>query len=319
MDVRLTDILAARRALQGRVRETPIVDDAVLSEVRGAPVRLKLECWQATGSFKIRGALNRVLSLTAEERARGLLAVSAGNHALGVAAAAAELGLDLLVVMPRHAPAVKAEGVRRLGARVELLGETYDEADAAARDLLAQTGRTLVHAFEDPRVIAGQGTVGLEIALQGPAPDVVLVPAGGGGLIVGTAIAVKALMPGTRVVGVQSEASAPLVAAFAAGRHVAVAYASSIADGLFGDTTPAMVDLALRHVDAFVAVSEAAIRRAIAHLLLRQRLVVEGSGAVGVAALMEGLVEPGSAVAVLTGSNIDPGPLLDIATAGRGA
>jgi threonine dehydratase len=316
VDIRFADILLAHRQLRGRVRETPLSPEPVLSEARGAPVRLKLECWQVTGSFKYRGALSRVLALTPEERDRGLLAVSAGNHALGVAAAAGELGLDLLVVMPRHAPAVKVAGVERLGARVELRGENYDEAEAAARIRLAESGRTLVHPFEDRLVIAGQGTVGLEIALEGPPPDVVVVPAGGGGLIVGTAIAVKTLLPGTRVVGVQSEASAPLVAGFAAGRHVPVEYAPSIADGLFGDTTPAMIDLAVRHVDAFVAVSEAAIRRAIGHLFRAQRLVVEGSGAVAVAALMEGLVEPGSAVAVVTGSNIDPAPFLDIVSGG---
>lgn len=312
MEIRFADILAAHRKLRGRVRETPLVPDPILSEARGAAVRLKLECWQVTGSFKYRGALSRVLALTPGERARGLLAVSAGNHALGVATAAAELGLDLLVVMPRHAPAVKVAGVRRLGARVELLGENYDEAEEAARALLAESGRSLVHPFEDPLVIAGQGTVGVEIAMQGDPPDLVVVPAGGGGLVAGTAVAVKALLPGTRVVGVQSEASAPLVAGFAAGRHVAVEYAPSIADGLFGDTTPAMVDLALRHVDALVAVPEAAIRRAIDHLFRAHRLVVEGSGAVGVAALMAGMVEAGSAVAVITGSNIDPEPFLAI-------
>lgn len=315
LEIRFADIAAAHRRIEGRVRRTPLVLEPRLSERRGSPVHLKLECWQTTGSFKYRGALHRVLMCTPEERARGLLAVSAGNHALGVATAAAALGMDLLVVMPRHAPQVKVDGVRRLGARVELAGDDYDEAEAAARQRLAETGRTPIHPFEDPVVIAGQGTVGLEIGLDGPPPDVVLVPAGGGGLVVGVAVALKTLYPATRVIGVQSEASAPFVAAFRAGRHVPVAFAPSIADGLHGDTTPAMVDLALRHVDAFVSVSEDAIRRAMRHLFASLRLVVEGSAAVGVAALLEGLVDGGSVATVLTGSNIDPAPFLAIATA----
>jgi len=312
MDVTAADVLDAYRRIEGGVRRTPIVADPILSEAHGAAVRLKLECWQETGSFKLRGALNRVARLTPEERSRGLIAVSAGNHAFAVAHAAAALGLDFLAVMPRHAPQVKVEGVRRLGAQVVLRGETYDEAAVAAAELERETGRTFVHPFEQPDVIAGQGTVGLEMALQEPLPEVVLVPAGGGGLIVGVAVVVKALSPRTRVIGVQSEASAPFVAAAKAGRHVPVAFGPSLADGLHGDTTPDMVDIALRHVDGFVAVSEAAIRHAVRHLFATRRLVVEGSGAVGVAALMEGVAPPGSTTAILSGGNIDPATLLEV-------
>jgi threonine dehydratase len=305
MQISAGDVVDASLRLRGHVRRTPIVEDAVLTDRRGAPVLLKLECWQRTGSFKVRGAYNRVLALSPEEGRRGLIVVSAGNHALGVAAATHELGLDLLAIMPRQAPAAKVEGVRRLGARVELLGDTYDDAAAEAAVIVRRTGRTLVHPFADPAVIAGQGTIGLELAASRRSTDTVLVPAGGGGLMCGIATALRALRPEVRIMGVQSEASAPLVAAFEAGRHVPVAFSPSVADGLHGDTTPEMVEFALRLVDGCLAVSETAIVRAMRHLFYHQRLVVEGSAAVGVAAVMEGLVPEGSVTVVLSGANID--------------
>jgi len=300
------DVIAARQRIEGRVWPTPLMPEPGLAERHGAPVRLKLECWQRTGSFKVRGAMNAIALLGDAARRRGVLAVSAGNHAQGVALAAREAGISALIVMPRTASRVKVEAVRQLGAEVRLLGEDYDEAEAAWPAVAEETGRTLIHPFMDPAVIAGQGTVGLEIALEGPAPRHVLIPAGGGGLAVGSAVALKALLPGVKVYGVQTEASAPLVASYKAGRHVAVTYGPSIADGLHGDTTDEMVELAVRHLDGVLEVSEAAARRAMRYLFREQRIVAEGSGAVGVAAVLEGLAPDGETAVVVSGRNVAP-------------
>jgi len=306
LEIALTDVLAARQRIAGGVWPTPLLPDAGLAERQGAGVWLKLECWQRTGSFKVRGAINAIAQLGDDARRRGVLAASAGNHAQGVALAAREAGVSALLVMPRTASRVKVEAVRRLGAQVRLIGEDYDAAEAACPAVAAETGRTVVHPFADGAVIAGQGTVGLEIALAQQAIDVVLIPMGGGGLAVGSAIALKALLPGVRVYGVQTETSAPFVASYHAGRHVPVTFEPSIADGLHGDTTDEMVDLALRHLDGVFAVSEAAVRRAMRYLYREQRIVVEGSGAVGVAAVLEGMAPPGRTAIVVSGRNIAP-------------
>ncbi len=302
----MKDVVRARTRIRGHVWPTPLVEEPALASARGQAVHLKMECWQRTGSFKVRGAFCKMLSLSTAERRRGVIAVSAGNHAQGVALAARELGVHAQIVMPETASRVKVDAVRSLGAEVVLRGGDYDEAEAALRELLEESGRTLVHPFEDPLVIAGQGTVGLEIALSGADVDVVLIPAGGGGLAVGSAVALKTLRPGVRVFGVQSEASAPLVAAYRAGRHVPVAYGPSLADGLHGDTSDAMVELALRHLDGVLTVSESAIARAMRYLYEEQRVVVEGSAAASVAALLEGIAPEGAAVAVLSGRNVAP-------------
>jgi threonine dehydratase len=300
------DIIAAERRIGPSVWPTPLMPDAALEARQGAPVWLKLECWQRTGSFKVRGASNAMRLLGDEDRRRGVLAVSAGNHAQGVALAAREAGVSALIVMPETASRVKIEAVRQLGAEVRLLGRDYDEAEAAWPAVAQETGRALVHPFMDPAVIAGQGTVGLEIALERPGVRQVLIPAGGGGLSVGSAIALKALLPEVRVYGVQTEASPPLVASYKAGRHVAVTYGPSIADGLHGDTTSEMVDLALRHVDGVLEVTEASTRRAMRYLFRTHRIVAEGSAAVGVAALLDGLAPDGETAVVVTGRNIAP-------------
>ncbi len=306
MEIEMRDVVRARARIRGHIFATPLVEDFVLSAQRGALVQLKMECWQRTGSFKVRGAFHRMLNLTLDERQRGVVAVSAGNHALGVALAARELGVEALIVMPETASRVKIEGVRQFGAEVLLRGEDYDAAERALPQIVEESGRTLVHPFEDPLVIAGQGTVGLEIALSGADIDIVLVPAGGGGLAVGSAIALKTLRPGVRVYGVQSEASAPLVAAFGAGHRVPVTFGPSLADGLHGDTTDPMIELALAHLDGVLEVSEAGIARAMRYLYEQQRVVVEGSAAASVAAILEGVAPKGAAVAVLTGRNVAP-------------
>lgn len=302
----MLDIVRARTRIRGSVWPTALLEEPGLSARRGRPVHLKMECWQRTGSFKVRGAFHKMLGLDTQERQRGVIASSAGNHAQGVALAARELGMDALIVMPEGASRVKVDAVRGLGAEVLLRGSSYEEAETACHEIWQERGRTLVHPFEDPDVIAGQGTVGLEIALSSAEVDIVLVPIGGGGLAVGSAIALKTLRPGVRVFGVQSEASMPLVASYAAGRHVEVEYGPSLADGLHGDTTDGMVALCLEHLDGMLAVSEAAIRRAMRYLFEQQRVVAEGSAVVGIAALLEGSVPPGAAVAVVTGRNVAP-------------
>lgn len=317
LEITLGDIVQAAERLRGVIWQTPLLEDPELSDRRGARVRLKLECWQRTGSFKVRGAMNRLRCLGPGEAGQGLLAVSAGNHAQGVAVAAREMGYDLLVVMPRTASRVKIEATRRLGARVELLGEDYDAADAAAREIQRTSGRLFIHPFEDPLVIAGQGTVGLEIALAPDPPASVLIPAGGGGLAVGCAVALHGLLPSLRVLGVQSEASAPLVAAFQAGRHVPVKFAPSLADGLHGDTTSGMADLAIRHLDGMLAVTEQGIAQAMRHLYAAHRIVVEGSGAAALAAVLEGSAPEGDLDIVVTGRNIDPELFRAIVMEGR--
>lgn len=306
MEIEMRDVVRARARIRAHVWPTPLVEDPELSRRRGKPVQLKMECWQRMGSFKVRGAFYRMLSLSTAERQRGVIAASAGNHAQGVALAAREIGVDALLVMPESASRVKVDAVRQLGAEVVLRGKDYDEAEAACKEILQETGRTLVHPFEDPYVIAGQGTVGLEIALSVADIDIVLVPAGGGGLAVGSAIALKTLRPGVRVYGVQSEASAPLVASQRAGHRVRVEYGPSLADGLHGDTTDVMVGLALQHLDGVLMVTEAAIARAMRYLYEQQRVIVEGAAAVSVAALLEGVAPEGAAVAVLSGRNVAP-------------
>lgn len=300
------DVVQALGRIRGSVWPTPLLPEPGLASSHGAPVWLKLECWQRTGSFKVRGAMNAIALLDDESRRRGVLAVSAGNHAQGVALAAREAGISALIVMPRNASRVKVTAVRQLGAEVRLIGEDYDQAEAAWPAVAEETGRSLIHPFMDPAVIAGQGTVGLEIALERPTLRQVLIPTGGGGLAIGSALALKALMPDVRVYGVQTETSAPLVASFRAGRHVAVRYGPSIADGLHGDTSDEMVRLALDHLDGVLEVTEAAVRRAMRFLFREQRIVTEGSAAVGVAALLEGLAPEGETAIVVSGRNIAP-------------
>lgn len=304
LEISARDVLAAHRRIAGRIWPTPLMPADIGG---GRPVHLKLECWQRTGSFKVRGAMNAMSLLDGEGRRRGVIAVSAGNHAQGVALAAAEAGTSALIVMPENASRVKVEAVRALGAEVRLVGRDYDEAELALPTVQAETGRALVHPFADPAVVAGQGTVGLEIALERPTVRQVVIPVGGGGLAVGSAVALKALLPGVRVYGVQTEASAPVVASYRAGRHVRVAYGPSLADGLWGDTTDEMVEMCLAHLDGVLEVTEAAVARAMRQLFREQRVVAEGSGAAALAALREGLLPSDvETAAVITGRNVAP-------------
>jgi threonine dehydratase len=275
----------------------------------GADVWLKLENLQRTGSFKIRGALNKIASLSDDERKRGVVAASAGNHAQGVALAARHLGARATVVMPREASIAKVEATRRYGAEVVLHGANYNDAQDRARELEKERGLVFVHAFEDEKVMAGQGTLGLEIVEDLPDLDTLICPIGGGGLISGVATAVKAKRPGARVVGVQPEGSATVPQSLKEGRVVRRESIATIADGL---ATKQIGELTFAHikglVDEAVTVDDGQIASAILLLLERCKTVVEGAGAVGVAALVSGKVKlrPGEkVVALLSGGNID--------------
>jgi threonine dehydratase len=306
--VQADDIIAARELLLDVISPTPLLHSRVLSEQVGGPVYLKCENLQRTGSFKVRGAYTRIARLTDAERARGVVAASAGNHAQGVAFAAGLLGSSATVVMPERAPLPKAEATRAYGASVILHGTTVEDALAEALAFAAKTGAVFIHPFDHPDIVAGQGTLGFEIIEQCPGVRTVLVPSGGGGLTAGVACAVQSLDPDVRVVGVQAAAVPGLIASMAAGAPVQVVGAPTMADGIAvqrpGDVTFAMLRAAGVPI---VGVSEAALARALLLCLERAKQVVEPAGAAGVAALLEGAgeVEP-PVVVVLSGGNIDP-------------
>jgi threonine dehydratase len=307
--VSIEDVESAARLIVGQVRETPLLPAGELSRRVGARVLLKAENLQVTGSFKARGATNVIRRLPEERLRCGVVAASAGNHAQAVACAARDAGAEAVLVMPEEAPLAKVAAVRQYGGEVRLHGATYDDAHAEARRLAEAEGRTLVHAFDAPEVVAGQGTVGLEVAERAPEVRLVVVPLGGGGLAAGTAIAVKARLPEARVVGVQAEACAPYIDSLAAHRPIGARSANTLCDGIAvkrpGDFTLPLVE---RYVDDVVTVSDDEVAQAMVLLLERSKLVVEGAGAVAVAALLQGRVEAppeGEVCAVLSGGNVD--------------
>ena len=301
-------IEAARARMAGAVSETACVFSPRLSELTGARCFLKLEHLQTTGSFKERGAANLLLQLDAAERARGVITASAGNHGLAVAYHAGRLGIAATIVMPEWAPLIKVTSARRYRAEVTLAGANFDEAYTRAREIAAECGMVFVHPFDDVRVIAGQGTPGLELLEQRPDLDAVLVPVGGGGLIAGVAVAIKSKRPSVRIIGVQSETIAAMRAALEAGRPVKIAPAATIADGIavaqVGEHT---FEVANGLVDDVVTVSEEELANAILLLLEIEKTVVEGAGAAPLAALVNrSLGLAGARVAlVLSGGNID--------------
>ena len=322
LDITLGDVLEASVRVAPYVRTTPVAESPWLSEVTGAHVFLKLENLQVTGSFKARGAVSKLLFLTSSERSRGVIAASAGNHAQGVAYAAARLGISALIVIPEGTPATKMAGIRRYGAELRIVGANYDESEAFAWALAASTGRVMVHAFEDAAVVAGQGTVALETLLWDPAWDSVLVPAGGGGLIAGMGTVVKAIRPAASVIGVQSEASPAWYESFRAGHVVGVEYRPTLAEGLLGGIGRRNFALVRRVADRMELVNESAIAQAMAGLAQEHHLMVEGSGAVGVAALLSGVVRPARAsriLVVISGGNVDAKRLARLILAEEGA
>ncbi|MFQ6054147.1 MAG: threonine/serine dehydratase [Candidatus Bathyarchaeia archaeon] len=285
----LGDIYEARRRIAGWVRRTPLERSAFLSELCGGEVWLKLENLQVTGSFKIRGALNKLLQLMDEERRRGVVAASSGNHAQGVGYAARELGVDATIVVPQNTPRVKLEAIRRYGVELIVHGEEYMDAERLARRMEREGERTFISAYNDLDIIAGQGTIALEMVEERPGLDIVLVPVGGGGLISGVASVFKAASEGTEVIGVQSVASPVMYESLRRGRIVEMELGESMAEGLHGGIEEGSItfDLCRSLVDDIVLVQEEAIGKAIRELLTRQRQVVEGAGAVGAAAIME--------------------------------
>ncbi|MFN7950419.1 MAG: threonine ammonia-lyase [bacterium] len=306
--VTFDDILAARDRLQGHIHRSPLEFTEALSALTGNRVWLKLENLQRTGSFKDRGSLNKLLTLTEAERAAGVICASAGNHGQGVASAAQRLGLVATVVMPVGSPLVKATACRSFGAEVVLFGTNYDEACGEARRLATERGLTWVHAFDDPVVIAGQGTVGLEILEQLPETEAIVVPVGGGGLIGGIALAVKSLNPKVRVYGVETERVASMEAALAAGKIVDVPGGRTLADGIAvrraGEHT---FPLVRDWVDGIATVDEEEIASAILTLMEREKTVAEGAGATPLAALANRKLALSGrrVVLVVSGGNID--------------
>lgn len=302
----------ARRLLAGVTRVTPVQESPLLSHLVAGPVLLKCENLQRTGAFKLRGAYVRIARLSPQDRARGVAAASAGNHAQGVALAASLLGCQATVFMPETAPPPKVSATRAYGAHVCLAGATVADALAAAAAWAADTGAVLIHPFDDPDIIAGQGTVGLEILGQCPQARTVVVPCGGGGLLAGIAAAIKPAHPHIRLVGVQAEAAAAVPPSLAAGHPVTIPPPATVADGI-AVSSPGKITLGhiARHVDRVVTVPDEAILRAVLFALERARVVAEPAGAAGIAAVME---DPGSfeppVVVVISGGNIDPLVLL---------
>jgi len=307
--VSLQDVQAALGRIRDRIYLSPCARSETLSRFTGTDAWLKLENLQMTGAYKERGALNKLLVMAPADRERGLITASAGNHAQALAYHAGRLGAKATIVMPEATPIMKVANTRAHGARVVLHGANYDEAYAEARRLEQVERLTFVHPFDDPDVIAGQGTIALEVLDQEPGLDAIVVPVGGGGLVSGVAVAAKALKPGLRVIGVETELLPCMLQAVEAGRPVTLEPATTVADGIAvkraGDLT---LEHVRRYVDEIVTVSEEEIASAILYLLEREKTVVEGAGAVAVAALLQKKVrglEGKKTVSIISGGNID--------------
>lgn len=309
MSVTISDIRDARSVLEGIINPTPIIPDDKLSAEVGARSFLKAECLQRGGSFKVRGAYNKISRLSDAEKSRGVITASAGNHAQGVALAARLLKAKATIVLPEFAPLTKVVATKALGAEVILEGDSFDAAVAYSRQLGEEKGFVYVHAFDDPLIVAGQGSVGCEIVEDLPDVSVIVVPIGGGGICSGTAIAAKALKPGVRVVGVQAANVASMNPSLDAGEPIEIAARPTIADGI-AIKRPGAVTLPLikEYVDEVVEVTEEEIAAGIYHCVLNAHIVAEGAGAAGVAAMLAGKVklnEDDVVCTVLCGGNID--------------
>ena len=310
--VNLEDIEQAQKNIGSYAKPTPLTQSKFLSELCGGNVFLKWENQQPTHSFKIRGVINKLLSLTTEEKAKGIVTASAGNHGQAVAYGAQKLGFKAKIVVPTHTPQVKVDGIRQFGAELVLYGETYDEAEKKAKELAMQEGRLFISPYNDQCIVAGHGTVGLEILKDLPTVDSVIVPVGGGGLIGGIAIAVKSQKPNVRVIGVQSTASPVMYESLKAGRIVPAHRHEryTIAEGLVGAVEKDSItfSIALKYVDEVTLVREEWIRQAVYLLWKNEKQVVEGSGAAGVGWLMENkdLFIGQTVAVVISGGNIDP-------------
>src|SRR3954464_15661508 len=309
--ITLQDVLAARDRIRGTVPVTPCPLSEPFSELCGAQIHFKLENLQRTGSFKERGAANKFALLTSEERRRGVVAASAGNHAQGVAYNAQRLGIHATIVMPETAPLSKVQATRNFGAEVVLCGNNFDDAHTEARRLQEEKGYVFIHAFDDDAIIAGQGTAALEILEQVPRVEVLVAAIGGGGWLGGMALAIKALKPSVRVVGVESSHLPKMRAALDAGGPIVIANATTLADGIAvkraGERT---LPLFRKYVDEIVGVDDEEVANSILALIEREKTVAEGAGAASAAALLQhkiaGLKASTKVVCAISGGNIDP-------------
>lgn len=308
MKVDLQEIKKAKERIEASIKRTPLIECPTLEEMTGGKVFFKLENLQKTGSFKVRGALNRIANLTEDEKKRGVIASSAGNHAQGIALGATAQGIKSTIVMPETAPIAKVTATKGYGAEVVLYGSVYDDAFAKACEIQKETGAIFLHPFDDEYVIAGQGTIGLEILEDMADIDTVLVPIGGGGILAGIATAVKSINPNIKVIGVESENAASMTEALKRGECCEVCSKPTIADGIavrkVGCKTLSLVK---EYVDEVVTVSEIEIADAILFLMEKGKVVAEGAGATPVAAILSGKVDcKGRKVcAVISGGNID--------------
>ncbi len=318
MELTLKRIYQARKHLQGIACTTPLTLSHELSRISGAKVYLKWENLQKTGSFKLRGAVHKMLSLDRNKLTGGVITASAGNHGQGVAYGAALLGIPATVMMPVSTPQVKVENTQRLGATVILFGDDYDQAHARCMELVAETGMTYIPAFEDHEVMAGQGTLFLEILEDLPEIDMVLVPIGGGGLISGIGVAAKTIDPKIQVIGVQTTQACTMYHCFRAGKMVSVPVLPTLAEGLAGGIEEISLEVVLKTVDHIILTPEEHLGEAIAWVLAQERQVVEASGVVGVATILQnhipGLKDKNIAV-VISGGNIDKTVLKGIVSA----
>jgi threonine dehydratase len=313
-DLRATDVLAAAERIRPTVRRTPLVRSAALSERVGGDVYFKLENEQVTGSYKVRGALNALASLPDEVRRRGVVTSSAGNHGMGVAFAARELGVSATIFVPSTAPKVKRAGIEALGATLDTSQPHYDAALAAAKAFAAKRGLTFINPSLGPTVLAGQGTVGLEILAGLPDVSSIVVPVGGGGLLGGVASIVRRVAPDVRIHGAQSEHTAAMARSIAAGRVVEIPVLPTLADGLAGQIDAEALDIGMNGLDEIVTLTEDEIARTIAWLASTHDVTAEGAGAVSVGAVwlqkLAKLATP--AVVVVSGGNIDQARLEEI-------
>jgi threonine dehydratase len=315
---RLSDVYQARLRIRGLAWSTPLVADAELRRLTGAArVHLKTECLQHTGSFKVRGAANKILSLDEKQRRQGVIAFSTGNHGKAVAYVAARSGIRAVVCLSEHVPSYRAEMIRALGGEPVIEGASQDEAEAHYYRVAAEQGLTPVAPFDDPQVIAGQGTISLEILSELPDTEVLLVPLSGGGLLAGMAMTAKTINPDITVVGVSIKRSPAMLESLKAGRPVAVQEQDTLADSLLGGVGQEnryTLPLVERWVDQHLLVTEEAIEEGMFHVFQQHRLVCEGAAAVGVGALRQGLIDVSGkkVVALLTGSTIDTSRYLEV-------
>ena len=307
--IHLENIIQAKKRVAGVAVDTPLAFAPYLSELSQSSVYLKKENLQVTGAFKIRGAYNKIASLSDAERACGVIAASAGNHAQGVAMSASKFGIPALIVMPESTPLTKIDGVKYFGAEVILHGANYDEAYGYAKEYAKRHALTFVHPFADPEIIAGQGTIALEILEQCQDVDVVVVPIGGGGLMAGISTAIKSINPNIEVIGVTASGAPAFKNSFALKKAVDTTSVRTIADGIaVRDTSSITLEYALKYVDTIVGVDDEEIASAMLYLLEKQKIVVEGAGAVGVAALLHhklANIQNKKVAIVLSGGNVD--------------